>query len=171
MIIRTGNMFDADALAELSAQTFYDTYTGQMSETDLLQYIEENYSSEHQMRELLDNQAHFIVIEIDTVLVGYAKLQEIEADDFLIQAIRPIKLDHLYLRKDWIGYGLGRSLMQACIDMALEHGYRALHLDVWENNHSALEFYKKWGFEKIGVVTFHIGEETQLDLMMRLKLA
>jgi ribosomal protein S18 acetylase RimI-like enzyme len=41
---------------------------------------------------------------------------------------------------------------------------------VWEHNERALEFYRKWGFEKYGQHVFMLGNDAQTDLLMKKEL-
>lgn len=45
---------------------------------------------------------------------------------------------------------------------------RDVYLDVWERNHAALSFYKRYGFEVIGARRFDVasGAATDPDLIM-----
>ena len=171
MILRKATIQDAEALAEIGARTFYDTYVNQMPEEDLLQSIEDIFSPAKQTAELKDPQSHFIVVEINSELIGYVKLSGMEEHAYLQNPVRAIHLSRLYLLKNWIGYGIGKALMQACIDHARKQAYHAIKLEVWEHNHKAMAFYKKWGYEQTGVVSVQIGNERQSDLVMRLNLS
>jgi ribosomal protein S18 acetylase RimI-like enzyme len=60
--------------------------------------------------------------------------------------------------------------MQQCIDIALEKEKELLWLGVWEHNHRAIGFYKKWGFEKFSTHTFMLGNDAQTDWLMKKEL-
>lgn len=59
-------------------------------------------------------------------------------------------------------------------DKALEEARKTtcsyVWLGVWENNHRAIKFYSKNGFEKFDTHIFKLGDEEQLDWMMKLDL-
>jgi ribosomal protein S18 acetylase RimI-like enzyme len=44
-------------------------------------------------------------------------------------------------------------------------------LGVWEQNHRALQFYKKNGFVPFDTHIFKLGNDEQTDIMMKLELA
>lgn len=48
------------------------------------------------------------------------------------------------------GKGLGRQIVEYCIDYAKEHGYQAIRLDVVPDNTPAKKLYEKCGFTYIG---------------------
>jgi ribosomal protein S18 acetylase RimI-like enzyme len=43
-------------------------------------------------------------------------------------------------------------------------------LGVWEDNHRAIRFYEKNGFEKFDSHPFILGESKQTDLLMKLRI-
>ena len=76
------------------------------------------------------------------------------------------------LRKYW-GLGLGRALMQACIQCAREAGYAQLELTAVAENARAVELYKKVGFVEYGrnPLGFNSRESGYQEIvLMRLKL-
>ena len=52
-------------------------------------------------------------------------------------------------RKYW-GLGIGRALMNACIDCARQAGYTQLELDVVADNARAMALYTQAGFTEYG---------------------
>ena len=40
-------------------------------------------------------------------------------------------------------------------------------LAVWERNHRAIAFYRKWGFVEVGNQSFLLGDDLQNDLVMQ----
>ena len=65
------------------------------------------------------------------------------------------------------GLGIGRKLMQICIDISIEKGIKRITLESSSKLESALKLYEKLGFEHIEVVNTHF--ETA-DVKMELKL-
>ena len=53
------------------------------------------------------------------------------------------------LKEDW-GLGIGRALLQACIQCAKEAGYAQLELTVVAQNARAIALYQKEGFVEFG---------------------
>ena len=50
----------------------------------------------------------------------------------------------------WLGVGLGRALVQACVECARKAGYIQVELDVVAANERALALYRKAGFVEYG---------------------
>jgi len=59
------------------------------------------------------------------------------------------ELVKLYLSKDARGKGIGRALMEKCIDAAKANGYKQLYLESLPQFAEAVNMYKQYGFEMI----------------------
>jgi diamine N-acetyltransferase len=164
----TGN--DAPLLAQLGTQTFYETYAADISAEDMAAFIDATFSPEKQAAELATGSNRFLIAEAETAAIGYAKLSASKppAGDTRSDGV---ELARIYVLKEWLGRGVGAMLMQACLTEAEKVGYGLIWLGVWEHNPRALAFYKKWGFEEVGVQTFQLGNELQTDLLLQRQIA
>jgi ribosomal protein S18 acetylase RimI-like enzyme len=59
------------------------------------------------------------------------------------------ELKRMWLRPAWQGRGLGRRLMDACLDEARRLGCRALRLDTQAKMEAAVRLYRAYGFSEI----------------------
>jgi putative acetyltransferase len=59
------------------------------------------------------------------------------------------EIKRLYVREQFRGFGLARSLVQALIDASREIGYRRLRLDTHESMIPAQRLYRSFGFREI----------------------
>ena len=66
-----------------------------------------------------------------------------------------------------LGKGVGSALMQKAIDVARERNKEILWLGVFQANKTAIDFYKRWGFEIFGEQNFLLGNDLQKDWLMR----
>lgn len=67
------------------------------------------------------------------------------------------------------GKGIGRQMVEYCIDYAKNHGYKAIRLDVVPDNVPARKLYEKCGFQYVGDVDLERGiEEIPLFSMYEL---
>ena len=60
--------------------------------------------------------------------------------------------------------------MKKCLDLASELKKELVWLGVWEHNPRAIDFYKKFGFEKFGTHIFYLGDDAQEDWLMLKRL-
>jgi ribosomal protein S18 acetylase RimI-like enzyme len=169
IIIRQATMNDAELLTAIGEQTFSDTYAADNTAENLTAYLEGAFTPDKQRAELADDSSCFLIAEVADEAVGYAKLRvgnpPIGAD-----SLKTIELERIYSVKDWIGYGVGSRLMQACLDEAQKRDFDVIWLGVWERNSRAQSFYKKWGFEAVGTHIFQLGDDPQTDFVMRRKI-
>ena len=102
-------------------------------------------------------------------MVGYAKVKR-NSTEPCVSGENPLELCRLYSLNEYIGKGIGKSLMLQCLDFAAESGHDYMWLGVWEYNFRAQEFYKKFGFEKCGEHVFQLGNDPQTDWVFERKI-
>ncbi len=166
IVVRPATGRDAKLLAGLGAETFSETFGPDNTPENMAAYLAASFSPEIQAAELADPSSAFLLAEAGEIPAGYARLRESPAPA-AISGSRPIEIVRFYARTPWIGRGLGAILMQACLREAGRRGCDTLWLDVWEKNHRARRFYRKWGFVEVGTQPFQLGDDTQTDLLMQ----
>ena len=132
-------------------------------------YLAAAFSPEKQLAELADANTVFLVAQMQREMVGYAKLgfnSKLGVEPGKTPEQR-VEIERLYVRQDWIGTGLGASLMRRVIEEARQKACRSVVLGVWEKNSHAVEFYHRFGFRTIGQHNFTLGSDVQIDLIMR----
>lgn len=87
--------------------------------------------------------AFFIAVERDRV-VGNALLKWVGASDL-----------GMAVAVDRRGQGVGRALLEACIQWAERNGIHKIELKVWPHNEPAIALYEKFGFEREGYMKRH----------------
>ena len=164
--IRYATPSDNLLLSELGARTFYDTYAADNTPGNMAAFLRASYHPEKQSAELADPSSVFLIAEIAGTAVGFARLRTGNPSEG-ITGKHPIEIARLYAYSEWIGQGVGASLIQACLDEAGKQGCDTIWLGVWERNHRAFSFYRKWGFIKKGFHIFQVGEDMQKDTLMQ----
>jgi ribosomal protein S18 acetylase RimI-like enzyme len=164
-VIRRAKLADADLLAELGARTFSETFAAHNSPADMAAYLASSFGPAHQAVELADPHSSFRIAEVEGVAVGYAMLRSGDVLDRVTDD-DPIELVRLYVAQEYLGRRVGAALMRGCISDAKQQGYRTLWLGVWEHNHRARTFYRKWNFRDVGTHIFHLGNDAQTDILM-----
>lgn len=166
LVIRHGKAEDAALLAELGARTFSETFAADNTPQDMAAYLAGSFSLDQQAAKLADPHSLFQIAEVNGVAVGYAMLRSGNAPNS-VTGDKPIELVRLYVSRESLGNGVGAALMQACIDEAKRRGYETLWLGVWERNHRAQAFYRKWNFQEAGTHLFQLGDDPQTDILMQ----
>jgi ribosomal protein S18 acetylase RimI-like enzyme len=163
--LRRATLDDANLLSQLGAQTFQETFAADNTPEDMAAYLASNFSIAQQTAELNDPASSFLIAEVDGIAAGYAKLHGGQPAEG-IEGTRPIELVRIYVSAEWLGRGVGESLMRACLDEARAAGYKTIWLGVWERNTRAQAFYRKWDFRAVGEHVFQLGSDAQTDVLM-----
>lgn len=166
--IRHANPEDASVLSEIGLKSFYDAFAHdeRNKPEDMKVYMDEAFSLETMNADLADSSVVYLIAEIDSQAVGYAKLKNDSTED-CIAGEKPIELCRLYALNEWIGHGIGAALMNACFEYAKENAHDTMWLGVWEFNFRAQKFYFKFGFEKCGEHVFQLGSDPQTDWVLQ----
>jgi ribosomal protein S18 acetylase RimI-like enzyme len=166
ILVRLATEKDAELIADLSRQTFYETFASQNTKENMEKFMSEQFTREKLIREVNEPWLFFFLALIDNEPVGYVKMREGAVPMELIHECS-IEIARIYSVQDQIGKGVGRKLMQTCHDVAKQRKKEILWLAVWEKNRRAIDFYTRWGFEKFGEQDFILGDDVQRDWLMK----
>ena len=144
LLVRNAVASDARALRETTqcahAQTDY-----------LLSYPDEQSVDDEQEARSLeetersDNEVELVAI-LDGRIVGSAGITAVGGRRKVVHRAR---FGISILKEHW-GLGIGRVLMESCIDCARRAGYTQLELEVVADNERAVSLYRRAGFEEYG---------------------
>jgi diamine N-acetyltransferase len=161
---------DVELIADISRQTFHDSFASQNSKENMDMHMAQYYNPEKIRAELSDPLSIFLLAYDGDRLTGYAKINEhVKEESKDLES--PIEIERIYSIKEMIGKGVGKKLMEKCLAIAGEKNKKEIWLGVWENNYRAIEFYTRWGFEKFGEHNFPVGNDPQKDWLMKKLLA
>lgn len=163
--IRRATAQDAALLAEVGARTFRDAFAQDNTPEDMALHLARVFTPQQMAAELADPQVTCFLVEHDGEAAGYAKLQAGTAPA-CVDGLAPVEVARIYVDQHVLGRGLGAALMRACLDAARHGGHDVVWLGVWERNARAQAFYRRWGFEDVGVKTFTVGTDVQHDRVM-----
>ncbi len=166
LTIREATREDAVLIADLSQQTFYDTFAADNTKEDMDLFLNKQFTKGRLMLEVGAQGNTFLLAYYGEEVAGYAKLREDKSPKSL-GTKNALEIARLYAVHSMIGKGIGKALMQACIDTAKQKGKEVIWLGVWERNVRAISFYEKWGFEKFDEWDFLLGNDVQRDWLMK----
>lgn len=169
LTIRKATKDDAVLVADLSRQTFYDTFAADNRKEDMDLFLTKQFTKGRLMLEVGAPENTFLLAYYGKEIAGYVKLRESKQPKSL-GTKNALEIARLYAVASMIGKGVGKTLMQASIDMAKERGREVIWLGVWERNLRAIAFYQKWGFEKFDEWDFLLGNDVQRDWLMKKQL-
>lgn len=144
LLVRNGVASDARALRETTQRTH--------AQTDyLLSYPDEQRADDEQEARLLaetersNNEVELVAV-VDGQIVGSAGVTVVGGRRKVAHRAR----FGISILKEYWGMGIGRMLMDACIDCARRACYAQLELEVVADNERALSLYRRTGFEEYG---------------------
>jgi diamine N-acetyltransferase len=164
--IRYATKKDDELIADISRQTFYETFAADNTKEDMDKFLKEQFTKGKLMLEVGATENTFLMAYYNGEIAGYIKLREARAPRSL-GTTNAMEVARLYAMKHLIGKGAGKVLMQSGIEIAKEKNKEMIWLGVWEKNQRAIDFYTKWGFEKFDEADFLLGNDVQKDWLMR----
>jgi ribosomal protein S18 acetylase RimI-like enzyme len=164
--VRMADPNDASLIADISRETFHETFAEFNSVANMDKFMSEQFSREILMKEVGAPGNSFFIAWVDDNPVGYALMKE----NVNLHGPGSIEIARIYAKKNWIGKGIGSALIDKCIDTAIALGKELVWLGVWERNEPAIQFYQQKGFEKAGTHVFLLGDDPQTDWIMQKKL-
>lgn len=164
--IKTAISSEAELIADISRETFLETFAEYNSKADMDKFLSQQFNKEKLMAEVGEAGNIFLLAYIDNYPTGYVFLKE--GTDAALQTDNAIEISRIYSRTSFIGKGIGKALMEAAIAQAGSMNKDCIWLGVWEHNHRAINFYAKFGFKKFSEHDFVLGDDVQKDWLMKL---
>ena len=160
---------DIEKLQKIGRQTFFETFSESNSEENMQKYLDEGFSIEKLTTELTDTNAEFYFAVFDAEVIGYLKLNFGESQTEL-KDNKALEIERIYVSKEFHGKSVGQLLYDKAIEVAKQKNADYVWLGVWEENPRAISFYKKNGFVEFDKHIFKLGDDEQIDIMMKLNL-
>lgn len=86
-----------------------------------------------------------LTLHIDSLLAGCCALQPLDSTDYA----NACEMKRLFVRPQFRGLGLGRTLAKAILDEAHRRGYACILLDTLDDMETARALYQELGFVEI----------------------
>ena len=109
-------------------------------------YVDKQYSKEHVLKELSQENADYYFILYKNEIIGNFRIVWGEKLKGLPQE-KQVKLHRVYLHKKTHGKGIGKTLILWLEELAKQKEYKIIWLDAMDCKSQALQFYKKLGYK------------------------
>lgn len=139
----------AARITVLAITTWIDTYATDGVRKEIANYV---------LREITESNIRMKITECSTFVV--IKDEHILA--FVIFDEKESLLDTLYVLPRFKRQGLGRLLLEY-----LKKQYGSYHLNCWEKNQNAIDFYQASGFREIGEAWFELEGEKHRNIVFK----
>ena len=169
LLIRECTMEDLPTIKSLGEQTFIESFGEDNKKEDLNEYLLENFSPDKLEKVLQNVHSRFYLAFLSGEPAAYMKVN-FEGAHTEKGYGNALEVQRIYVPRKYLGQKIGKKLMEKAMEIGRESDLDYLWLGVWEKNISAIGFYQSMGFEKIGEHIFVIGEDRQLDYLMKLEL-
>lgn len=166
VFVRECTIEDLYNLKNLSCSTYYDTFVKFNTKENMEAYLNYAYNIDKLKGELLNLESKFYFIYCDKTIAGYMKINDTMAQTDIYDE-NSLEVERLYIKKEYHGNGLGKVLMDLAINIAKNKNKSYIWLGVWEKNFNAQKFYNKFGFVKISSHPFIMGDDQQIDFILK----
>jgi ribosomal protein S18 acetylase RimI-like enzyme len=157
---------DAGALLAYSKKTFYHFFAPVNKPANMDAYAATAFSAQSMANQINNPGSAFYLALLDGDIAGYLKLNQNDAQTEFKDK-NALEIERIYVSGEHHGKNIGKQLLTFAVDMAVNNGFAYVWLGVWEHNHKARGFYEDNGFEVFGSHDFLLGDEVQVDLLMR----
>ena len=168
-VIKECSLEDIEKVKYISEKTFYETFSEDNTEENMENYLKENFSYDKMTSEISNTYSKFYIVESNDEVVAYMKINfdKAQTEEGYNNTI---EVQRIYVLEDFKGKRIGKALIQKAIEIGKESNVDYLWLGVWEHNIKAIGFYEKLGFKKFDTHIFKLGDDEQVDHLMKLVL-
>lgn len=169
IVIEECTLKDLSKIKDIGKRTFYETFFDENLKEDMDEYLRDNFSYAQLEKELNDTYSRFYMVQDNKEVIAYMKINlnksisEENSEDSL-------EVQRIYVLQKYKGRHIGKKLIQKAIDIAKSNKQSYIWLGVWEKNINAIKFYEKQGFKKCSSHIFKLGQDEQVDNLMKLIL-
>lgn len=161
---------DKQQLRDIAEETYRDAFGAHNTQADMDEYVRNSFSLARMEEELKNPHSRFIYALQNGEVAGYIKLNFAPAQTELNDDTA-LEIERIYVLKHCQGQSIGQQLVNHAIQLAQAQRLQYIWLGVWEHNPRAIRFYQRNGFRRFSQHIFKIGQDEQLDYLMRKELA
>lgn len=163
---------DEFALGAVGAATFLESYSETIPGPDLIKHCQTQHAPSVYKAYITSNDPNYACWLAEysgtKAPIGYAVTSAVEAPTKGEPG--DIELKRIYVFSKYHGTGTGRELMTYALKHAREIGAKRMLLGTYDQNHRAVAFYQRAGFEKVGERQFPVGDQVFNDIVMGVRL-
>ncbi len=164
--IRKATAKDLRTVQLIGRETFFETFSDSNTEDDMNKYLEDSFNDSKLTSELSNPDSLFYIAWEDGSAVGYLKINTGIAQTEQ-QDKKALEIERIYVKSSHHGKKVGQLLYEKALEVAQQQHNSYLWLGVWEKNPRAIRFYEKNGFTSFDKHIFKMGNDEQVDIMMK----
>ncbi|MFN5171013.1 MAG: GNAT family N-acetyltransferase [Cyclobacteriaceae bacterium] len=161
---------DLAAVRKVAIDSYVEKFAEFNTPENMEAFLTTTYSTEAFEQEFSEAGAKLLVACEGDQVVGFVRLR---TSNEVEQKLGPstIELQRLYIAPGMQGRSIGHQLMEEALRHAHSLQVEWMWLGVWEKNFGAQRFYARYGFERFGEHTFWMGDDPQVDWLLKKKLS
>lgn len=168
--VKKATIDDLHTIQRIGRETFSETFSDSNTEADMNKYLEDSFNEYKVKAELSNPGSLFFVAWEKEEPVGYLKVnfgnaQTEQQDDTALE------IERIYVKSSHHGKRVGQLLYEKALEIAEHENNSYVWLGVWEKNPRAIRFYEKNGFTAFDKHIFKMGNDEQIDIMMKKELS
>jgi ribosomal protein S18 acetylase RimI-like enzyme len=161
--IYKATILDIPQIQEIAKTTWPVAFADILSKSQLDYMINMMYNTVALTSQIQSEKITFWLAALDKVVQGFMAFEPHHPTK------SQIKIHKLYILPSSQGKGIGQELLKTLVAFGNANRFENITLNVNKNNHSATNFYKRQGFEKIKDEIIPIGEGFVMDDYVLLK--
>jgi putative acetyltransferase len=103
-----------------------------------------DYDTDHMYEAYQGAGEVYYVVELNGKLAGGSGIKQLAGEDKVI-----CELQKLYILEETRGLGIGKALVDKCIQFAKDAGYQKCYLETFPNMTAAISLYKNFHFKNL----------------------
>jgi ribosomal protein S18 acetylase RimI-like enzyme len=155
--VRKAILEDCDIIARIGKESFLWAHGKSASKTDIDNYVAKAYNAHEIEKELRNPLNIYHLIYLEHEVAGFSKLV-LNTPNPNIKEPNIALLDRIYLSSAFHGKNLGNHLFDFNLTFSKTQNQKGIWLAVWTENHRAINFYQKNGFEIVDKYDYKISE-------------
>lgn len=163
------NLDQLDQLQKIGKATFTETFSAANTEENMKEYLDSGFSATKLKADLTDKNSQIYFALLENSVIGYLKIN-FGPPQTEIMNEKTMEIERIYVLKEFYGKKVGQVLYIKAIEIAQQREVEYVWLGVWEENQRAIQFYRKNGFIEFDKHIFKLGNDEQIDIMMKLPL-
>ncbi|MEM1137680.1 MAG: GNAT family N-acetyltransferase [Bacteroidota bacterium] len=170
IIIKKVEREEISKLSAIGKATFLETFGRDNSPSDMEKYLESHFSIKKITEENENPESRFFFALLNEEIVGYIKINtgKAQTEQSLKNAL---EIERIYVLTPFQGKKIGIALYNKALEITKSESLERIWLGVWEKNLKAIKFYQKNGFEQFDTHIFKLGDDEQVDWLMKLEIS
>ncbi len=158
-----------ELLLEFAEKTFRAAFEAMNDPEDFNQYCRKAFTRDKFLEEMQSGQSDFWLGWVEGELAAYLKLN-FDTHTDAVPSGKTLQIERLYVDPGFQDRGYGATLLEFCQEQAKIAGAECIWLTVWQMNPRAVRFYERHGYVSCGTKVFQLGDDPQVDWVMRKEL-